>query len=120
MVMSPGYSRPTAGERLRRAGVAAWSIIGILVLSAIFIWAFLKVRIVFPPLVLATLILFVLNPLVTRLERWRVPRAAAALGSYVVVLGGLALAILALIPVLTHQVQQLSVAQSHPAAGLSG
>ncbi|MDQ5875142.1 MAG: AI-2E family transporter [Actinomycetota bacterium] len=106
--MSPGYSRPTAGERLRRAGVAAWSIIGILVLSAIFIWAFLKVRIVFPPLVLATLILFVLNPLVTRLERWRVPRAAAALGSYVVVLGGLALAILALIPVLTHQVQQLS------------
>lgn len=106
--MSTGYSRLTVGERLRRAGVAAWSIIGILVLGAIFVWAFLKVRIVFPPLVLAILILFVLNPLVTRLERWRVPRAAGALASYVVVLGGLALAILALIPVLSHQVQQLS------------
>lgn len=108
MVMSPGYSRPSAGERLRRAGVAAWSIIGILVLSAIFVWAFLKVRIVFPPLVLAILILFVLNPLVTRLERWRVPRAAAALASYVVVLGGLALAVLALIPILSQQVRELS------------
>ncbi len=106
--MSPGYSRPSAGERLRRAGVAAWSIIGILVLSAIFVWAFLKVRIVFPPLVLAILILFVLNPLVTRLEKWRVPRAAGALASYVVVLGGLALAVLALIPILSQQVRELS------------
>ncbi len=108
MVISPGNSRLTAGERLRRAGVAAWSIIGILLLGAILVWAFLKVRIVFPPLVLAILILFVLNPLVTRLERWRVPRAAGALASYVVVLGGLALAILALIPILSQQVQELS------------
>lgn len=100
--------RPSAGERLRLAGVAAWSIIGILALGAIFVWAFLKVRIVFPPLVLAILILYVLNPLVTRLERWRVPRVVAALGSYVVVLGGLTLAVLALIPLLSQQVQALS------------
>jgi predicted PurR-regulated permease PerM len=58
--------------------------------------------------VLAILILFVLNPLVTALERWRVPRAAGALASYVVVLGGLALAVLALIPILSQQVQELS------------
>jgi predicted PurR-regulated permease PerM len=106
--MSSGYSRLSAGERLRRAGVAAWSIIGLLVLSASFVWALLKIRIVFPPLVLAILILFVLNPLVNLLERWRVPRAVAALASYVVVLGGLTLAVLALIPVLSQQVQELS------------
>jgi predicted PurR-regulated permease PerM len=107
LVLNPGSGRLSAGERLRRAGVAAWSIIGILLLSAILVWALLKVRVVFPPLVIAILILFVLNPLVTRLEHLHIPRVVGALASYVIVLGGLALVILALIPVVSGQIDEL-------------
>ncbi|MDQ4095552.1 MAG: AI-2E family transporter, partial [Actinomycetota bacterium] len=59
-----GRPRPPAGERLRRVGIAAWSIIGILIVGAVLLWALLKIRIIFPPLVLAVLIIYVLNPVV--------------------------------------------------------
>jgi hypothetical protein len=45
------------GERLRRAGIAAWSVIGLLILTAVAIWLLYKIRIVFPPLVLALLLI---------------------------------------------------------------
>ncbi|MEA2446755.1 MAG: hypothetical protein QOK47_392, partial [Actinomycetota bacterium] len=79
--------RLPAGERLRRAGVGAWSIIGILLLLAIGIWLLFKIRVIFPPLVLALLIIYLLNPLVSRLEKRRVPRSLAAVLSYVIVIG---------------------------------
>ncbi len=76
--------RLPGGERLRRAGVAAWSIIGLLLLTAIAIWLLLKVSVIFPPLVLALLIIYLLNPLVNRLQQRGVPRAMGALIAYVV------------------------------------
>jgi predicted PurR-regulated permease PerM len=107
-VATPVPPRLPASERLRRAGVGAWSIIGILILGAIFVWALLKVRVIFPPLVLAILVVYVLNPLVTRLHRLGVPRVAGTLGAYVVVLGGLALVVIALIPLVSGQVGDFS------------
>ena len=105
---TPAPPRLPASERLRRAGVAAWSIIGILILGAIFVWALLKIRVIFPPLVLAILVVYTLNPLVTRLHRLGVPRIAGTLGAYVVVLGGLALLVIALIPLVSEQVRDFS------------
>jgi predicted PurR-regulated permease PerM len=107
-VATPVPPRLPASERLRRAGVGAWSIIGILILAAISVWALLKVRVIFPPLVLAILVVYVLNPLVTRLHRLGVPRVAGTLGAYVVVLGGLALVIMALIPLVSGQLRDFS------------
>ena len=92
-----------AGERMRRMGIAAWSIIGILLLGVILVWVLLKVRVIFPPLVLALLIIYLLNPMVNRLEARRVPRVAAALLTYVVVLGGITLLVIALIPRISDQ-----------------
>jgi predicted PurR-regulated permease PerM len=107
-VATPAPPRLPASERLRRAGVGAWSIIGILILGAIFVWALLKVRVIFPPLVLAILVVYILNPLVTRLHRLGVPRIAGTLAAYVVVLGGLALVVIALIPLVSEQVRDFS------------
>jgi predicted PurR-regulated permease PerM len=95
------------GDRLRRAGIAAWSIIGLIILAAMVLWGLSKVGIILPPLGLALLIIYVLNPLVTWLERHRVPRLAGALGSYVFVLGGITLIVLALIPVVSNQVEEV-------------
>lgn len=107
-VATPAPPRLPASERLRRAGVAAWSIIGILILAAVFMWALLKVRIIFPPLVLAILIIYLLNPIVTSLGNRGIPRVAGAIGAYVVVLGGIALLVIALIPVVSGQVSEFS------------
>jgi predicted PurR-regulated permease PerM len=103
-VATPPTPRLPAGERLRRAGIGAWSIIGILILGAVAVWALLKIRIIFPPLVLALLIIYVLNPLIGWLERKGVARTAGALGTYVIVLGGISLLVIALIPKVSEQV----------------
>lgn len=93
---------------MRRLGIAAWSIIGILVLATILVWVLLKIRVVFPPLVLALLIIYLLNPIVTRLERWGWPRTLAAVATYIVILGAITLIVIALIPRITDQARNFS------------
>src|SRR5205085_3894428 len=63
-----------AGERLRRAGIAAWSIIGLLILTAVAIYLLFQIRVIFAPLVMALLIIYLLNPLITWLARKGIPR----------------------------------------------
>ena len=96
--------RLPAGERLRRAGIGAWSIIGILILAYVVVWALLKIRVILPPLVLALLIIYILNPVVGWLERRGIPRVVGSIGSYIVILGGLTLLVIALIPVVSEQI----------------
>ncbi len=102
--MSPsGPPRIPAGERLRRAGTVAWSVIGILALTAIIVWLLLKIRVIFPPLVLALLLIYLLNPLVSRLQQRRVPRVIGAVLSFVLLFGGLTLAGLLVAPFVSDQ-----------------
>jgi predicted PurR-regulated permease PerM len=96
------------GERLRRVGIGAWAVIGLLILTAVSVWLLFKVRVIFPPLVLALLIIYLLNPIVNRLEARRVPRALGALLTYVVVLGSIVLLVLALAPVVSDQISNFS------------
>jgi predicted PurR-regulated permease PerM len=96
-----------ASERLRRVGIAAWSLIGIFIVIAGLVWALLKIRIIFPPLVLAVLIIYLLNPVVSWLERKRVPRVIGAIGSYVVVFGILTLVAIAVFPLVSRQVSEV-------------
>lgn len=108
MSTSPQLPRLPAGERLRRAGVAAWSIIGLLILGAIFVWVLLKIRIIFPPLVVALLMIYLLNPLVTRLEQRRVSRTLGTILAYVLVGALLTLLIIAVTPFVSNQVDEFS------------
>lgn len=107
-VSTSGLPRLPAGERLRRWGITAWSIIGILIVGWVLLWALLKIRIIFPPLVLAVLILYLLNPVVTRLERRRVPRLLGAVMAYVFVLGGITLLLMAVVPLVADQIEEVS------------
>lgn len=99
----PTPPRLPLGERMRRAGIASWSIIGIVLLVAIALWLLYRIRIIFPPLVLALLIIYLIGPIVDRLQARGVPRVGGALMAYVIVLGGLALLITALIPFVVRQ-----------------
>ncbi|HEX2235383.1 MAG TPA: AI-2E family transporter [Actinomycetota bacterium] len=89
---------------MRRAGLGAWSIIGILICAYAAIWTLQKVTVIFPPLVLALLIIYLLNPIVGWLEHRGIHRTAGAIGTYVVVLGSLSLLVIALIPIVSEQV----------------
>ena len=76
---------------LTRIGVAAWSVVGLLLA----IWAILtvigRVRILLAPIVLAIVLIYILNPIVNRLQEVRVHRILGSLAAFVVLLGGLVL-----------------------------
>lgn len=71
-------------------------------------WALYKVRVIFPPLVLALLIVYILNPFVSRLERRGVRRVIGALLVYVGALATIVVLVVALTPFFSHQVEKLS------------
>lgn len=105
--------RAPRAQGLDRFGVAPWILAFAAVLTgaavAILVWSiavrFLSIII----LVLAGLLIaFLLSPLVTRLEKARVPRIVSILLIYIVVLGVLGLGVTLLIGPLTMQFQGLS------------
>jgi predicted PurR-regulated permease PerM len=108
MASIPPVPRLPLNERLRRAGIAAWSIIGVLIVLAVVGWALLKISVIFPPLVLALLIIYLLNPIVNRLEARRVPRLWGTLLAYVVVLAIVNLTVIALSPLIARQAEQFT------------
>ena len=105
---APMYPRLPPGERLRRIGIASWSIIGALIVGYIALQGLIRISVIFPPLVLALIIIYLVNPVITRLERRGVPRPAGVLVAYSVIVGGITLLVLALIPPISSQVEQFS------------
>lgn len=72
-------------ERLARVGRAAWWLLGIVLVVAVVgvvAWYF---RVIFPPLVFAGALVFLLNPVVSFLERRGWPRLLGATAAYLLV-----------------------------------
>lgn len=101
------FSNPFVA-RAARLGLLAWSVIGILILTAgIFRFVLYPIRVVFPPLVVALVIVYLLNPVVSDLEhRWRVRRLLGSVLVYVVFLAVVGVVLALLIPVIGHQASQ--------------
>jgi len=95
-------------ERLRRAGQVSWSVVGVVVLLALVALVVWTVRVILPPLILAGTIVFLLNPVVTRLQRHHIPRAAGAGITYLAVVGVVVLAGLLVVPLAGAQARDLS------------
>jgi predicted PurR-regulated permease PerM len=105
---TPPLPRLPVSERMRRAGIVAWSTIGILILGYAFLWGLMRIRIIFPPLVLALIIIYMLNPLVNRLEDRGVSRTLATILSYVVVLGSITLLVVIVTPFISRQIDSFA------------
>jgi predicted PurR-regulated permease PerM len=74
-----------AGEStdgIRRAGSLAWAFVGLAVAIAIIGWVSWKVAVIFPPLILAGAIVFILNPFISMLQRRGIPRLAGVALTY--------------------------------------
>jgi len=95
-------------ERLRRAGQVSWSVVGVVLLLAVVALAVWTVRVVLPPLILAGTIVFLLNPVVSFLQRRHIPRAAGAGLTYLAVIGIVVLAGFLVVPLAGDQARDLS------------
>lgn len=96
------------GRVLRRVGLLAWSVVGIFAVLWALTWLLSKVQILIAPVVLATALIYVLNPLVNRLARIRVPRIVGALAGFLLILGGLVLIGFLVAPSVADQASSLS------------
>lgn len=95
-------------ERIRRAGAVAWAVVGlaaVLALVGIVCW---YVRVIWPPLVLAGAIVFILNPVVSWEQSRGVPRALGTAAAYTGVLALVALAVLLVYPMAADQAEELA------------
>lgn len=101
-------SHPLTEARFRRLGIIAWATIGILILAGGVVWAMTRVQEIFPSLVVALITIYVLNPLVSQLEKRGVPRLAGSCLTYIALMAILAIAVALLIPVLIDQGQALA------------
>lgn len=74
-------------DRFATAGRAAWSLLGVGAALAVVLWIGWQFRVVFPPLVLAAAIVFILNPIVTGLAGRGLPRVAGTALTYIGFIG---------------------------------
>jgi predicted PurR-regulated permease PerM len=106
-LLEPPQHRPSPYERFVRIGIIAWCGIGVIILAYLMLRLMVYVNPVVPPLLLAIAVVYLLNPLVSALERRGVPRVAGAGIVYLLFLCIVALAISLLVPVVTRQVGQV-------------
>lgn len=93
--------------RAARGGIVAWSVIGLVVLLFVFFrFVIYPIRIIFPPLVVAMILVYLLNPLVSALERRGLPRIWGTLLTYLVALGILGTLLTFTIPVVGDQIER--------------
>jgi len=95
-------------ERIRRAGAVAWAIVGmaaVLVLLGMVAW---WLKVIWPPLILAGAIVFILNPVVTWEQRHGIPRALGTAAAYTGVLFLVFLCGVLAYPLANDQAKELS------------
>jgi predicted PurR-regulated permease PerM len=97
-----------ATDGIRRAGAVAWAFVGVAAAVAVIAWIAWKVAVIFPPLILAGAIVFILNPFITRLQRRGIPRVAGVALTYLGFLGVVVIIGLIMFPAIHDQQQNLS------------
>lgn len=85
--------------------MAAWALIGLLIVAVAAIWALFKISIIFPPLVIALIIIYALNPSVSWLEKKGVRRGVGTVGAYIVIAGFVTALGFALAPLAASQIE---------------
>jgi predicted PurR-regulated permease PerM len=104
LLQPPPQHRPSPFERFVRVGIVAWSGIGVIVLAYLLLRLVVYVNPIVPPLLIAVAVVYLLNPVVSALERRGLPRVAGAGIVYILFLCIVALVVSLLVPVVTRQV----------------
>ena len=103
IAVSGRITLPPVAWRFLKWGIIAWATIGVIALVAFALWSLSQVEEIFPPLVLALITVYVLNPFVTRLEGFGVRRLLGSCMTYLLGVAIVAVALGLLIPALIDQ-----------------
>ena len=106
-LLEPPAHHPSPYERFVRIGIVAWCGIGVIILGYLMVQLMLFVNPVIPPLLIAVAVVYLLNPLVSALERRGVPRVAGAGIIYILFLCIVALVVSLLVPLVARQITQV-------------
>jgi predicted PurR-regulated permease PerM len=106
-LLKPPPRRPSPYERFVRIGIIAWCGIGVIILGYLMLRLMVYVNPVVPPLLIAVAVVYLLNPLVSALERRGVARVAGAGIVYLLFLCIVALVVSLLVPLVTRQVSSV-------------
>ena len=94
-------------ERIRHAGAVAWAVVGLAALLTLVGLVAWYVRVIWPPLILAGAIVFILNPVVTWEQHRGMPRALGTALAYLWVVVLVGVAGLLAYPLVADQAEQL-------------
>ncbi len=83
--------RTTLYEAISRFGIVSWSLLGTVLFLGVLIWILAQVANLLPALAFAIAIIFILNPVVSRMRRFGIPRLLGSCLSYVALAGILTL-----------------------------
>ena len=90
---------------VRRVGVFSWASLGLIALIGVTVYLIIAGRVILAPLFLAMVIVFVLNPIVTRLEKWHIHRIIGTTIGFLIIITLLVLAAALVIPSIVEQGQ---------------
>ncbi|MEJ7582893.1 MAG: AI-2E family transporter [Acidimicrobiales bacterium] len=95
-------------ERIRTIGKAAWWLLGITLVVALIGYVGYVIRVIFPPLVLAGIIVFLANPIVGALHRRGLPRVLGTAATYLAFFLTIGLVGVLVSPLVAQQFDDLS------------
>lgn len=95
-------------ERIRTIGKGAWWLVGILLVVTVIGYLGWVIRVVFPPMVLAGIIVFLCNPIVTRLHARGIPRVIGTSITYLGFFAVLTAIGFLIAPLIANQFDELS------------
>jgi predicted PurR-regulated permease PerM len=100
----PRPGRTSGYDRFVRAGMVAWAIIGVALAGYILLRLVVALQVLVPPVLIAAAVVYLLDPVVSRLARRGVPRLAGTAMVYLafVLLIGMALSVL--VPLVTREI----------------
>ncbi len=93
------------GSIVRRVGIFSWSMLGLMLLIVAAFYVLVEGRVVLAPLLLAVVILYVLNPLVSWLADRGVPRVIGAIIGFLVFFSAVSLLAIVIFPDIRSQAE---------------
>lgn len=93
-------------EIVTRVGIAAWSLVGLAALGWVLLQILGRFDVLLAPVVLAIALIYVLNPIVSRLSAHYVPRILAAFFAFLLLLGTIALLGFIVVPSVSGQASE--------------
>lgn len=93
----------TTAEGWRKTALTVWSLIGIIILVALFLYVFDNIKSILTPFIYALALVYILRPVVNFFESRKIPRVLALILTYLLFIIILTLLLLYFVPIIVEQ-----------------